>query len=95
MAYRWNHANLKTTAEGGWHVHVCLNIHVHVHADSHGAVMFLNRQQINLKKNNTESAHFLGIDKTCSRKKMKKHLWKNTEQAAPETLHPPTYIKKI
>ena len=55
-------------------MHVCLNIHVHVHADSHGAVMFLNRQQINLKKNNTESAHFLGIDKTCSRKKMKKHL---------------------
>ena len=52
-------------------MHVCLNIHVHVHADSHGAVMFLNRQQINLKKNNTESAHFLGIDKTCSRKKMK------------------------
>ena len=52
-------------------MHVCLNIHVHVHVDSHGALMFSTRQQINFKKNNTESSHFLGIDKKYSRKKMK------------------------
>ena len=71
MAYKWNHANLKTTSEGGGHVHVCLNIHVHVHVDSFGALLVLNRRQINLKKNNSESAHSLGIDKKCSRKKLK------------------------
>ena len=29
------------------------------------------------------------------KKENEKHVWKKTEQAAPETLHPPTYIKKI
>ena len=52
-------------------MHVCLNIHVHVHVDFLGALLFLKRQQINLKKNNTESGHFLGIDNKFSRKKIK------------------------
>ena len=29
------------------------------------------------------------------KKKNEKHVWKKTAQAAPETLHPPTYIKKL
>ena len=29
------------------------------------------------------------------KKENEKHVWKKTEQAAPETLHPPTCIKKI